>query len=110
MGDEKTETVQRRANASVQVGQAQGSETGKAPAFELSTSRQFSAWLAEQHISLSFTTYQAGKVFLIGLRADGRLSVFERTLSRCLGMVADGNSLYISTLYQLWRFENTLKP
>lgn len=80
------------------------------PRLELLPSRQFPEWLAEQRVSLAFTTYQAGKVFLIGLKEDGRLSVFERTLSRCMGMVADRNSLYISTLWQLWRFENALSP
>jgi hypothetical protein len=30
-------------------------------------------------VSLVFTTYQAGKVFFIGMQPDGRLSVFERT-------------------------------
>ncbi len=83
---------------------------GEEPKLEISASRQFAAWLAEQQASLAFTTYQAGKVFLIGLRGDGRLSIFERTLNRCMGMVAEGNSLYISTLYQLWRFENALGP
>ena len=29
----------------------------------------FTAWLAEQRLSLVFTSYQAGKLFLIGLRA-----------------------------------------
>ncbi len=80
------------------------------PSLEITASRQFTHWLAEQRLSLAFTTYQAGKVFLIGLQPDGRLSIFERTLSRCMGMVASGNSLYISTLYQIWRFENTLEP
>jgi uncharacterized protein (TIGR03032 family) len=80
------------------------------PALELTPSRQFSAWLAEQDVSLAFTTYQAGKVFFIGRQEDGRLAIFERTLNRCMGMVAAGNSLYISTLYQLWRFENALDP
>lgn len=77
------------------------------PKLELTGTRQFTAWLAEQRVSLAFTTYQSGKVFLIGLQPDGRLSVFERTLNRCMGMVAtpDAQTLYISTLYQLWRFE-----
>lgn len=75
---------------------------------EIDTSRQFVPWLAEQNLSLAFTTYQAGKVFFIGLQPNGKLSVFERTLDRCMGLSAAGNSLYISTLYQLWRFENTL--
>lgn len=80
------------------------------PGFELSASRQFPEWLHERKASLAFTTYQAGKVYFIGLNPDGKLSIFERTLNRCMGMVADGNSLYISTLYQLWRFENGLAP
>jgi uncharacterized protein (TIGR03032 family) len=80
------------------------------PTLEINASRQFVPWLYEQNLSLVFTTYQAGKVFLVGLQPDGKLSVFERTLDRCMGLYATGNSLYISTLYQLWRFENILAP
>jgi uncharacterized protein (TIGR03032 family) len=76
------------------------------PIFELSVSRQFNAWLVEQKLSLAFTTYQSGKLFLLGMKPDGRLSVFERTFNRCMGLWAGGNSLYMSLLYQLWRFEN----
>lgn len=80
------------------------------PALSLTASRQFTSWLHEQQLSLAFTTYQAGKLFLIGLQPTGELSVFERTLDRCMGLYASGSSLYISTLYQLWRFENALEP
>ena len=76
--------------------------------FELFTSRQFVVWMAEQRVSLAFTTYQAGKVFLLGASPQGKLSVFERTLNRCMGMWSDAQTVYISTLYQLWRFENVL--
>lgn len=76
------------------------------PAFELITSRQFPDWLAEQRLSLGFTTYQAGKLFLVGLQPSGRLSVFERTFNRCLGLWSNGQTLWMSSLYQLWRFEN----
>lgn len=74
----------------------------------LTPSRQFPNWLAEQGISLAFTTYQAGKLFLIGLQPDGRLSIFERTFNRCMGLWADGQTLWMSSLYQLWRMENIL--
>ena len=80
------------------------------PQLEITASRQFVPWLYEQNLSLVFTTYQAGKVFFIGLEPTGKLAIFERTLDRCMGLYATGNSLYISTLYQLWRFENTLAP
>lgn len=79
------------------------------PRLELTTSRQFTAWLAEQRASLAFTTYQAGKLFLLGLQPDGRLSIFERTLERCLGMTATRNALFVTSLYQLWRFENAVE-
>lgn len=76
---------------------------------ELTATRQFTGWLAEQRLSLLFTTYQAGKLFLLGLQPDGRLAVFERTFNRCMGLCAAGDTLWMSSLYQLWRFENALE-
>ncbi len=91
-----------------------GANSGIAPAaeprLELIPSRQFTAWLAEHRVSLAFTTYQTGKLFLVGLDALGRLSVFERTFNRSMGLCASGNSLWMSTLYQLWRLENVCEP
>ena len=39
------------------------------PEVAFTASRPFTAWLAEQRLSLVFTPYQAGKLFLIGLQA-----------------------------------------
>ncbi|NES87666.1 MAG: TIGR03032 family protein [Moorea sp. SIO2B7] len=80
------------------------------PSLEINASRQFTPWLLEQNLSIVFSTYQAGKVFWIGLQPNGKLSVFERTFERSMGLIVEGNSLYLSTLYQLWRFENSLQP
>lgn len=76
--------------------------------FGLLASRQFTAWLSEQNASLAFTTYQAGTLLLLGLRADGRLSLFNRTFDRCMAVCAEGDTLYLGTLYQLWRLESVL--
>ncbi len=81
----------------------------KAEPFDISASRQFTRWLAEQHVSIAFTTYQAAKLFFIGLQPNGRLSFHKRTMSRCMGMTAHANSLWVSSLWQLWRFENVLR-
>lgn len=62
------------------------------PALEINASRQFTNWMLEQKLSLGFTTYQAGKLFLLGLQPNGRLSVFERTFNRCLGLCGDGQN------------------
>lgn len=77
---------------------------------EITGSRQLPAWMAENRTSLAFTTYQAGKLFFVGLQPNGRLSIHERTFNRCMGLYAAGGTLFMSSLYQLWRFENALQP
>jgi uncharacterized protein (TIGR03032 family) len=77
------------------------------PAFTLSTSRQFTSWLADSGASLAISTYQSGKVILIGSnRATGRLSVFERTLDRPMGLAFDGSRLAVASLVQITVFAN----
>jgi uncharacterized protein (TIGR03032 family) len=81
-------------------------------------SRYFLDWLAQQHCSLAFTTYQTGKLFLVGRKsasgavvpsgqADQALSIFERTYNHCMGMWAspDGRTIWLSSRYQIWRLE-----
>jgi uncharacterized protein (TIGR03032 family) len=80
------------------------------PWVEVTGSPGFPKWLAEQNVSLAFTTYQTGKLFLLGRQPEGRLAVFERTFNRAMGLWADGQTLWLGTLYQLWRFENLLRP
>ena len=78
--------------------------------FEIDSSRQFVAWMAEQNISIGFSTYQSGKVFLLGHNDDQQLSVFERTFDRPMGLWSDGQVLLLSSLFQIVRFKNSLKP
>lgn len=78
------------------------------PKLEVETSRMWTSWQAEQRISLALSTYQTGKLFLIGLQETGRLSVFERNFERCMGLCAHDDYLYMSSLYQLWRLNNVV--
>ena len=80
------------------------------PWLEVSSSRHFTSWMAEHRVSLACTTYQTGKVLLFGRKTDGELAVFERNFSRCMGLWGDGQTLWLSSLYQLWRLENMLRP
>jgi len=81
-----------------------------APQLDISASRLFTSWLASQGASLAFTTYQAGKLFFIGLNEQGRFAVFNRTLARVMGLAVHGDTLWVASLWQLWRFENALQP
>ncbi len=80
------------------------------PAFVLTSSRHFPQWLAGTGGGLAFTTYRAGKLFLLGVKPDGTLSVFERSFARCMGLGVsdDGRSLLLATEYQLLRLDNVL--
>lgn len=80
------------------------------PWLQVLGSSHLSDWLGEQKLSLAFTTYQAGKLFLMGRRPDGGLSVFERNFDRCMGLFGDDQTLWLSCRYQLWRLDNVLAP
>ena len=75
------------------------------PALTVSTSRQFPGWLAGTGGSLAISTYQSSKVILVGSGVEaGRLSVFERTLERPMGMAFDGTRLAIASMIQITVF------
>ena len=82
----------------------------KTPAFEFTTSRQFLSWLIEQRASIVLSTYQAGKLFLLGMNKNGEMSLFNRTFNRCMGLHVSSEHMFMSSLYQLWRFDNSLLP
>jgi uncharacterized protein (TIGR03032 family) len=85
------------------------------PWLDVSASREFPAWLEQQKISIAFTTYQAGKLLLLGLN-HGRLAVHERTYSRCMGLSSTAEvghvskTFWLASHYQIWRMENALNP
>ncbi len=76
---------------------------------EIRGSRLFASWLADTKASIAFTTYQAGKLFLVGCQPDDRLSIFERTFARPMGLGVSERAMHMSSLFQLWRFENFLE-
>jgi uncharacterized protein (TIGR03032 family) len=76
---------------------------------EKSCSRGLAGWLQTNRVSLAVTSYQTGRVYLIGADRNGRVSFFERIFERAMGIVGNGNRIYLGGLYQLWRFENVLR-
>ncbi len=83
--------------------------TTDTPNLSIDTSRQLLSWLHEHKLSIALSTYQIGKLFLLGLKPSGELSVFERNFSRCMGLCPSPNGFYLSSLNQIWRFENMLE-
>ncbi|WP_374248408.1 TIGR03032 family protein [Thermomonas sp.] len=98
---------------------APATETGKAPAqaprditqlkVEKSCSRGLAGWLGQHRLSLAITSYQTGRIYLVGSDQQGRVSFFERIFERAMGVVGNAQRIYLGGLYQLWRFENVLR-
>lgn len=81
-----------------------------ADGFTFDVSRMLPAWFEAQGLSLAFTTYQIGKLFLVGLGDDRRLSFKERTFPRVMGLGSHDTGFWMGSLFQVWRFDNYLTP
>ena len=81
-----------------------------APPYAVAASPGFTAWLHARDVALAITTYQIGKLFLVGAPTADRLSVSERTFERCLGVAVAGSSLYLAGLNNILRFANIVPP
>ena len=77
---------------------------------EKSCSRGLAGWLGQHRLSLAITSYQSGRIYLVGSDGQGRVSFFERIFERAMGVVGNAQRIYLGGLYQLWRFENVLRP
>lgn len=76
---------------------------------EKSCSRGMGGWLASNNVSLAISSYQTGRVYLVGSDPQGRVSFFERIFERAMGIVGNSQRIFLGGLYQLWRFENVLR-
>ena len=73
-----------------------------------SCSPGLTAWMRRNQVSIAFTSYQSGRLYLLGSDPTGRLSFHERIYQRAMGVVGNAHRLFMGGLYQIWRFENIL--
>lgn len=100
--DEQAAAPQEKLAAGVED---QAARAGK---MDFMHSRLMPAWMAQNQVSLAFTTYHANRLFFIGLSPKGELSVTAQTFPRCMGLWAspDAQTLYMTHLFQVLRFES----
>lgn len=67
----------------------------------------FAGWLSATRGSLAFSTYQSGRLFLLGNANDGSLYAQERTVGMAMGLAISTETLWIGCRDQIWRFVNT---
>ena len=76
----------------------------------ISCSRGLARWLSGNHVSLALSSYQTGRLYLAGVRPDGRINFHEVGIGRAMGLWADAQRLVLATQNQMVRFENVLAP
>ena len=81
----------------------------EAAATQISCSRGLASWLRACNISLAFTSYQTGLLYLVGVQPNGVLSVNQVGFVRAMGLWATPQRIYLAVNAQVWRLENMLK-
>ena len=75
---------------------------------EIDFSHGLAAFLAANNISLGFTSYQTGRLYLIGSGPDGKLALHEAQYPQAMGIAGDHERIYLGTLTEVVRLENVL--
>jgi uncharacterized protein (TIGR03032 family) len=72
---------------------------------ECSASDSFQAWLSQAGGSLAITTYQAGKLALVGWNGQ-QVTVLLRQFPKPMGLAVQGQRLALATHHEVWIFAN----
>ncbi len=65
------------------------------------------AWLKSRNVCLLVSSYQSGRLILIGADSRGRAVIRHERFDRAMGMAVRNGSLLLATLHQLWLFKLT---
>jgi uncharacterized protein (TIGR03032 family) len=76
---------------------------------KIECSRGLADWLVMNNVSLAFTSYQTGQLFLVGVMPDRRISIHQRNFVRAMGVIAQPQRVYVAGLEAVWRLENILR-
>jgi uncharacterized protein (TIGR03032 family) len=114
----KTAKTRKKQEVAIDAAPAQPTDPGSGgtsatpaqPPVQISCTRGFADWLLRNEVSLAFTSYQTGRLYLVGVDDQKRVSFHERYLARAMALWADPQRLLLATLFQVWRFENVVQP
>lgn len=94
-------------NTPTEAPSASQPEAGK---IDINFSPGLAGFLAGNNLSIGFTSYQTGRLYLVGHGANGKLALHEAVYPQAMGVTGDGDRIYLGTLTQIVRMENVLGP
>jgi len=104
-GKDSAKVAAEEIHASTKAPPTAADEAGK---IDINFSAGLSAFLASNNISIGFTSYQTGRLYLVGHGGDGKLALHEAVYPQAMGVTGDANRIYLGTLTQVVRMENVL--
>lgn len=73
------------------------------------TSPGFVPWMMRHRVSLVCSSYQTGRLLLIGARRGGDVAVTRAQFPGAMGLAAFSQRIYLAGRAAIWRLENTLR-
>jgi uncharacterized protein (TIGR03032 family) len=104
-----TNANERSGEVALDVEEPVSSVNGQA-SITYSISAGFVPLMAMLNVAVALTSYQSGKLYLLGRNPKGGLMIDERLFQKAMGIHIERNSLILATLFQIQRFENVLGP
>jgi uncharacterized protein (TIGR03032 family) len=74
----------------------------------VSASPGVAGWLRAIKGALVFSTYELGRLFVLGVDEAGAIALSETGVPRCMGLTVDGRSLLVAAKNRIWRFTDIL--
>jgi uncharacterized protein (TIGR03032 family) len=72
---------------------------------ECGASDSFTSWMSQVKGTLAISTYQAGKVALVGW-AGNQVTLLMRDFDKPLGIAVSGQRMALATRHEIWQFAN----
>lgn len=67
-------------------------------------------WLRRHAVSLAFTSYRTGQLFLAGAHPNGTISINQQPFGRATGLCWQGGRLWVGSDRAIYRLENIVAP
>jgi uncharacterized protein (TIGR03032 family) len=74
------------------------------------SSEGFVSFLHDENIAIALTSFETGRLFLVGCTATGELSVDVQAFRKPTGLCTAGEAVVVGTLGHVYRLENILRP
>lgn len=96
-------------NKNIEAPAKNGAEKSEEPAAKYSASSGFISMLKKLNVSVAITSYQSGRLYMLGRNPKGGLMINEQYFQKAMGLHYDDKTLYMATLANIYRMENILK-